>query len=165
MPPAGGVEIPPGGSDVPDCPYDLGAAGTAWWAWAWASPQAARWDEGALYTVARRAVVEDLAAALDDVEAFDVESFMAEEPVEAVKQLRWLLETLKASATGFVGLSKEMRELEGQLGFGAKSMVALGWSGSSSGTDGEEEDEVERARKRRAERIAGQSTAGAPTPS
>ena len=112
---------------VPACPYELGEAGSAWWAWAWATPQAEKWDAGALYTVARRAALEDMVAALDDVEAFDVESFMADDPVEAVKQLRWLLETLKASASGFVGTSKEMRELEAQLGFGAKSMAALGW--------------------------------------
>jgi hypothetical protein len=44
---------------APVCPYELGVAGSAWWVWAWTTPQATRWDKGALYTVARRARLED----------------------------------------------------------------------------------------------------------
>src|SRR5689334_856280 len=47
---------------APKCPYPLGDAGRAWWAWAWALPQATRWDVGSLYFVARRASLEDLNA-------------------------------------------------------------------------------------------------------
>jgi hypothetical protein len=133
-----------------ECPYALGEAGSAWWAWAWSTPQAAKWDAGALYTVARRAALEDMAAVLDDVEAFDVESFMSQDPVEAVKSLKWLLETLKASATGFTGLSKEMRELEGQLGLGAKSMHALGWKPEESKPKVSKLDELRARRDSRA---------------
>jgi hypothetical protein len=112
---------------VPVCPYSLGEAGAAWWAWAWETPQAPKWDAGALYTVARRATLEDVISTLEGVEAFDLESFMAQDPVEAVRQLKWMLETLKAAAGGVLAVSREMRELEAQLGFGAKSMAGLGW--------------------------------------
>jgi hypothetical protein len=44
---------------APACPYDLGEAGSAWWAWAWALPQALAWSVGDLYAVARRARLED----------------------------------------------------------------------------------------------------------
>jgi hypothetical protein len=37
----------------------LGAAGDAWWKWAWKTPTAAAWTEGDLYAVARRATLED----------------------------------------------------------------------------------------------------------
>lgn len=112
---------------VPDSPYELRAAGAAWWAWAWETEQAKRWDGGALYAVARRARLEDDLAALELVDEFDVESFMAEDPVEATRKLQWMLETLKASASGMLQLAKEMRELETQLGLGPKAMHGLGW--------------------------------------
>lgn len=112
---------------VPGCPYELGEAGAAWWAWAWESPQAARWDAGVTYTVARRARLEDDLAALGMVEEFDVESFMADDPVEATRRLKWMLEALKGSASGLVALSAAMDRLDAQLGFGAKSMHGLGW--------------------------------------
>lgn len=54
--PAGGRKGP-----APRCPKStpLGAAGIAWWRWAWKTPQAAAWDTGSLYAVARRATLED----------------------------------------------------------------------------------------------------------
>lgn len=60
------VLLPPTGRSgpAPKCPYALAGAGSAWWAWAWATPQATRWDAGVLYTVARRAHLEDDLAAL-----------------------------------------------------------------------------------------------------
>src|SRR5688500_649564 len=49
----------------PRCPYKLSVAGAAWWKWAWSTPQACGWDEvGDLYTVARRAQLEDDQVAL-----------------------------------------------------------------------------------------------------
>lgn len=133
-----------------ECPYALGAAGEAWWSWVWGTPQAAKWDEGALFTVARRATLEDVVSALEGVEDFDVESFMAQDPVEAVKQLKWLLETLKAAAGGFLAVSKEMRELESQLGLGARSMHALGWKVEESKPKGSKLDELRARRDARA---------------
>jgi hypothetical protein len=54
-------QLPQGGrqGDAPECPYELGEAGKAWWEWAWHTPQATAWNDGALYTVADRAMIED----------------------------------------------------------------------------------------------------------
>lgn len=56
--------LPPEGRQgpAPDCPYELGKKGREWWEWAWHTPQAAAWDPGALYVVARRAQLEDSTA-------------------------------------------------------------------------------------------------------
>jgi hypothetical protein len=134
---------------LPDCPYALGDAGSAWWAWAWATSQSKRWDDGVLYTVARRATLEDVVATLEGVEDFDLESFMAEDPVEAVKNLKWMLETLKAAAGGVLAVSREMRELEAQLGFGAKSMASLGWKPEEK-PKGSKVDELRARREKQA---------------
>lgn len=119
---------------APDCPYELASSGEAWWAWAWATPQAAKWDGGALYTVARRAVLEDEHAAIGSFDPEALSWFFSsleigdEDAVQsAMRDLGRVIGRLQALATGRVALSKEMRELEAQLGFGAKSMAALGW--------------------------------------
>lgn len=49
--------------EPPQPPYDLGAAGAAWWLWAWSTPQSCAWNTGDLYVTGRRAVLEDLVAA------------------------------------------------------------------------------------------------------
>jgi hypothetical protein len=61
------TKLPAGGRKgrAPTCPYSLEKAGKAWWKWAWRQPQAAGWDDGALYSIARRASLEDDLAALD----------------------------------------------------------------------------------------------------
>lgn len=55
---------------VPGLPSwaSLGKAGSAWWKWAWATPQAAAWGVGVGQEsiVARRASLEDLLAGADD---------------------------------------------------------------------------------------------------
>jgi|GEM_PF-1887691 len=40
--------------------FALGDAGRRWWRWAWKLPQACGWGDGVLYTVARRAQLEEL---------------------------------------------------------------------------------------------------------
>lgn len=55
--PAGGFEGP-----TPVCPLELGEAGVRWWEWAWSTPQAAGWSKGDLFSLARRALFEDLFA-------------------------------------------------------------------------------------------------------
>jgi hypothetical protein len=135
---------------MPDCPYVLGDAGRAWWDWAWKTPQAKKWDAGVLFTVARRAMLEDVIEMLEAVEDFDLESFMAQDPVEAVGQLKWMLETLKAAAGGVLAVSREMRELESQLGFGAKSMAALGWKPDEEKPKGSKVDELRARRNQKA---------------
>lgn len=55
------TSLPAGGrqGDPPESPLPLEARGLAWWDWAWSTPQAAAWDAGALYVIARRASLED----------------------------------------------------------------------------------------------------------
>lgn len=50
---------------TPRSPIKLGAAGTAWWKWAWKTPQAAAWDVGNANFIARRANLEDKVASDD----------------------------------------------------------------------------------------------------
>jgi hypothetical protein len=109
------------------CPYELGAAGTAWWKWAWKTPQAEGWDDGALYTVARRAQLEDERAAIEIADEDDLIATLLEgaEP-EAIRRVQYALQRLSASATGSATLSREMREIEKQLGLGPKAAKELG---------------------------------------
>ena len=114
---------------VPKCPYELGAAGDRWWKWAWKLPQAAKWDDGALYVVARRALLEDHAAALDFADTLDLaDLFGAMKNDEAKRTVEFALSLLKRSATGEGALMKEMRELDNRLGLNPKAMVDLRWS-------------------------------------
>jgi hypothetical protein len=151
-------------ADTPESPYALGEAGAAWWEWAWETPQAAKWDHGALYTVARRALLEDEHAAVGSFDPFALNEFFAsldlgeEESVQdALRELGRIIGRLQALATGRIAISKEMRELEGQLGFGAKSMAALGWKPEEKPV-GSKLDEL-RARR---EKAAGGSASKAP---
>lgn len=112
---------------TPTCPYELGAAGTDWWKWAWKTKQAESWkDDGGLYTAARRAQLEDERAALHLADHGDLlhDLLQGAEP-EAIANVRWALGRLAASATGSTGLSREMRELETQLGLGPRAVRAL----------------------------------------
>jgi hypothetical protein len=114
---------------IPGCPYELAAAGERWWKWAWKLPQATKWDDGALYVVARRALLEDHAAALDFSDELDLgDLFDLEGNDEAKRKVEWALSTLKRSATGEVALMKEMRELDNRLGLNPKAMADLRWS-------------------------------------
>src|SRR5689334_13970589 len=97
VPTISGTDLPADGRKgrLPKCPIELGEAGDAWWRWAWRLPQATRWDDGALYFVARRALLEDHAAALkftDELDALDL--FQRMDP-EAQKQVEWALGLLK----------------------------------------------------------------------
>src|SRR5690606_38178692 len=70
------TELPPEGrqGDPPELPegYDLLGPGLAWWGWAWSTPQATQWDDGALYAVARRAKLEDDLWLLERADEFDL---------------------------------------------------------------------------------------------
>lgn len=111
----------------PDCPYDLGEAGHRWWVWAWSTPQADRWDAGSLFTVARRAQLEDdrRAAVMADDEDLLANLLQGAAP-EAIESVRYALGRLSASAASSTALSREMRELETQLGLGPKAWAGLG---------------------------------------
>jgi hypothetical protein len=136
----------------PRCPYSLAAAGRSWWRWAWSTDQARRWDASALYTVARRAQLEDERAALAFVDGLDLADLLAGADAEAVRRVEFALATLKRCATGGVALSKEMRELETQLGLGPKASAGLGWKPEEPRTD-----KLDELSTRRATRIAGGS--------
>lgn len=121
--PAQGRTDPP-----PECPYDLGAAGAKWWAWAWKLPQATRWDAGSLYFVGRRAQLEDDMAALE----FDVDiapdDLFADGDFEARRCVEWALSTLRRVAGNRTTLAKEVRELDNRLGLNPKALAELRWA-------------------------------------
>jgi hypothetical protein len=128
-----GSELPPEGRDgpipgVPDA-YELRSPGLAWWSWAWSLPQAAKWDVGSVYVVARRASLEDDLAALDEVGEFDFEALLDEsiEDGAASARLRFIIGRLKGLAAGRTSVMKEMRELDNRLGLNPKAMADLRW--------------------------------------
>jgi hypothetical protein len=129
---------------TPKCPYALRAAGTRWWRWAWRLPQAAKWDDGALYAVARRAQLEDDLAALEDVDLDELSDVLldlvhADEDIKrvqtAVRNLEFGVRRLKGLAGGRLGVMKEMRELDGKLGLSPKALADLRWMIAQSEED------------------------------
>lgn len=121
--PANGLQRP-----APNCPYDLSEAGARYWEWAWALPQAAAWDDGALYAVARRAQLEDDAASLSFSDYLDLDDLLAGADRDAIRRVKDALMTLKRSASGKISLEKEMRELDNKLGLNPEAMARLRWT-------------------------------------
>ncbi len=137
----------------PKCPYDLAAAGAAWWRWAWRLPQASGWTAGDLYVVARRARLEDDLAALgfgDDVELRDL--LAGVDDPEAARQVEWALSTLKRLAGGKLAIEKEMRELDDTLGLTPEALAKLRWS---IGGPADERDDLDDICARRLARLGG----------
>lgn len=121
--PAGGRKGP-----IPRVPkwVSLGPSGSAWWRWAWRTPQAAGWTpEGHLATVANRATLEDDLAALASVESLDEWEVLATEDMREVKAVIGRLASL---VTGRLAILKEMRELDKVLGLTPKGMADLRWT-------------------------------------
>lgn len=124
--PAGGRKGRP--PKVPE-PYELREAGQKWWRWAWATPQASAWDPGALYTLARRASLEDDLAALDLADRFDLAELLdVDEENEVVRRLEFVLGRLKSMAGGRLSVMKEIRELDGRLGLNPEALAKLRWT-------------------------------------
>lgn len=123
--PAEGRQGPP-----PDVPawYDLGAAGRAWWVWAWATPQAAAWPTGTEDWVARRAALQDDLAYVEQVDNLDVADMVGMDPTSATELVQAVMRRLAALASGRLAIMKEMRELDNRLGLNAKAMLELRWS-------------------------------------
>lgn len=124
------TSLPVGGRKgaAPKCPYDLAKAGQTWWKWAWHTPQAAAWDDGALYAVARRAQLEDDLALLDTVSEFDLDELLGLENEYAVRdELKWIIGRLRALAGGRKGVVAAMGELDKRLGLDPKAMAELRW--------------------------------------
>lgn len=106
---------------------ELGAAGEAWWAWAWATPQALAWgtNVGMESWVARRASLEDDLAALHAVEGIDFAELGADQPD---REFRQVVQRVAAMATGRLSILKEMREMDDRLGLTPKGFAALRWT-------------------------------------
>lgn len=111
-----------GVAPAPPFGMDLGAEGSAWWSWAWSTPQAAGWSVGDEYLVARRASLEDDLAALAAVEGLDCGNLDG-----ADDELRKLIQRIAALATGRLQLMREMREIDDRLGLTPKGLAALRW--------------------------------------
>lgn len=108
---------------APDSPLDLETAGARWWDWAWHTPQAAAWDAGMLYVVARRASLEDDLAVIgtvDSLDALDLEG-------ASVPAVRSIVQRLASLATGRLAICREMREIDDRLGLTPKAMAQLRW--------------------------------------
>lgn len=112
---------------TPDPPmtYELDIAGRDWWEWAWHTPQACGWDDGALFAVARRAQLEDDLAALEQAGEFDWSDYLNDE--ERGRKLDTMLTKLKALAGNKLALVRECRELDNRLGLTPKGLADLRW--------------------------------------
>lgn len=119
--PIGGRKTPP-----PKLPpgATLGKVGTAWWRWAWRTPQACAWAPGHEVVVARRAALEDDLAALAEVDGLDFDGLIGEEWAD----VRRAVQRVASLATGRLQICKEMRELDDRLGLTPKAMAALRWA-------------------------------------
>ncbi len=114
--------------EVPEPAYDLGRSGSLWWEWAWKLPQADAWDDGAVFTLSRRAQLEDDLASLELNDDLDLSDLLAGADDEAIKNVEHALETLKRSASGKLAIEKEMRELDRRLGLDPKALAELRWT-------------------------------------
>lgn len=122
--PAAGRQDP-----TPDVPgfVDLDQPGLAWWEWAWHTPQAAAWDDGSMYFVARRAQLEDDMVALATMDDFDLADLLEIEHSEMTRRVTSIFQRIKAVASNKVALAKEARELDNRLGLNPKAMAELRW--------------------------------------
>ena len=102
----------------------LGASGSAWWRWAWRTPQAAGWASGHQSFVARRASLEDDLAAIDHIDSLDALDLLRAEDAQAFKLL---IGRLSALVTGRLAIVREMREIDDRLGLTPKGMAVLRW--------------------------------------
>ena len=100
----------------------LGKAGSAWWRWAWSTPQAAAWDAGAVPAVARRASLEDDLAAVADVQSLDLLEVLE---AEHLAEVRKIVTRLAGLVSGRLQVLREMRELDDRLGLTPKALAAL----------------------------------------
>lgn len=145
---------------IPTVPKSLGAAGRAWWRWAWRTPQAAAWGVGMGHerVVERRASLEDDLAALEIVDGLDMLDVFGGD-ADALKDT---VRRLAGLASGRLSIMREMRELDDRLGLSPKAMAALRWtvvadapapSVGGSTADDAVANELERRRQDRAKRL------------
>lgn len=145
------TSLPAGGrtGPIPRPPkwVHLGETGTAWWRWAWRTPQSSGWSTGAGFEslISRRAALEDDLAAIDQVESLDAEQLLTAEDARA---FRFLVERLASMVTGRLAIYREMRELDDRLGLSPKGMAALRWEIVAVAAQAAEEDADEVTKKR-----------------
>lgn len=111
--------------------FELRKAGKEWWSWAWHTPQAAAWDDGVVYAVARRAQLEDDLIALAGSPAEDAASIsemLGIEEDKRVRELSSIFASVRRVAGGEMSVMKEMRELDDRLGLTPKALAQLRWS-------------------------------------
>lgn len=142
--PASGCKGP-----APECPIELGPDGAAWWAWAWATPQACGWSDGDLYFIAHRAQLEDDMRALDS-EDFDILDEVLSYPEDSANGLIGkLINRLKGLATGKASLVARINDMDDKLGLTPKGMAALRWKIIDDSDDVEKADPAKETKKRR----------------
>ncbi len=117
---SGAVPKPPAGYEFREC-------GRAWWAWAWKTPQAAAWNDGYLYAVARRAMLEDDLDCIRRIDSGSFDDLLGETEDDTRDQVQWVVSALRAIAGNELGLMKEARELDDRLGLTAKAFGQLRW--------------------------------------
>lgn len=153
------TDLPAAGrsGSAPRCPkwIDLGPSGTAWWRWAWHTPQAAAWSAGDHPLIARRAVLEDMIAArkLGDVgelaELLGLDADHIPDGIEAV------FTALAELAGGALSIMREAREIEDRLGLTPKGMAQLRWRIVPDVVEEDaEDDELAKRREGRRARLA-----------
>lgn len=135
--PSAAVALSPAGRKgrPPKCPYDLAAAGDAWWRWAWRTPQATQWDAGSLYTVGRRAQLEDSLAALDQFDPHALDWFFSAIDVgsedaiwKQIRELGRIVGQLQALAGSRLAVVAKMGDLDDRLGLSPRALAALKWA-------------------------------------
>lgn len=112
--------------EVPEWSH-LGDAGQAWWAWAWATPQALAWGTavGMESWVARRASLEDDLSAIESVDGLD---WLELADAENARDFRDVVGRVAAMVTGRLSIMREMREMDDRLGLSPKGMAQLRWT-------------------------------------
>lgn len=122
------TKIPAGGrrGPVPEPPefVPLARAGSAWWDWAWRTPQACAWDDGQLVKVAHRASLEDDLNAISRVD--EVESFLRDVANSRdFREVKALVANLAALVTNRLGILTRISDLDDKLGLSPKGRDQL----------------------------------------
>lgn len=126
-------KLPAAGYDgeIPDVPSwrPLGESGTAWWLWAWRTPQAAAWNLGDVDTVSRRASLEDDLAAIEAVGHIKVHELLGTElGVDTlVDQLDGAFRCLGRLAGGRMAVEPKMLALDKELGLAPHALANNRW--------------------------------------
>jgi hypothetical protein len=101
-------------------------------------PQAAAWDDGAIYFVARRAQLEDDLAAIEEpddlierIHDSVIRILESKDPLDVPERLTYLgllVAKLKSLGGGKLAITKEMREMDNKLGLNPKALADLRWT-------------------------------------